>query len=165
MSLVSYSPTKSFVLGIGSYVPEKVLGNKELSQKVETSDEWIRTRTGISERRIARSDQATSDLALEAAKKAIESAQIKPSDIDLVIVATITPDMAFPSTACLLQHKLGLGKVACFDIEAYSGRPHAMPECAGHQGRVSQTSVQIDKTSAHSYVCLLYTSPSPRDRG
>ena len=118
MSSVSYSPTKSFVLGIGSYVPEKVLGNKELSQKVETSDEWIRTRTGISERRIARSDQATSDLALEAAKKAIESAQIKPSDIDLVIVATITPDMAFPSTACLLQHKLGLGKVACFDIEA-----------------------------------------------
>ena len=114
----SYSPSTSFVLGIGSYVPEKVLGNDELSQKVETSDEWIRTRTGISERRIARSDQATSDLAFEAAKKAIESAQIKPSEIDLVIVATITPDMAFPSTACLLQHKLGLGKVACFDIEA-----------------------------------------------
>ena len=118
MPSVSYSHPKSFVLGIGSYVPEKVLGNKELSQRVETSDEWIRTRTGISERRIARSDQATSDLALEAAKKAIESAQIKTSDIDLVIVATITPDMAFPSTACLLQHKLGLGKVACFDIEA-----------------------------------------------
>ena len=73
MSLVSYSPTKSFVLGIGSYVPEKVLGNKELSQKVETSDEWIRTRTGISERRIARSDQATSDLALEAAKAGVRA--------------------------------------------------------------------------------------------
>ena len=112
-------PSKSsFLLGIGSYVPERILGNEELSQKVETSDQWIRTRTGISERRIASCDQATSDLAFKAAKKAIETANIEPSKIDLVIVATITPDMSFPSTACLLQHKLGLGKVACFDIEA-----------------------------------------------
>ena len=109
---------KSFLLGIGSYVPDRVLGNEELSKKVETSDEWIRTRTGIRERRIAGSDQATSDLALMAAKRAIQSAKMELSQIDLVIVATITPDMAFPSTACLLQHKLGLGKVACFDIEA-----------------------------------------------
>ena len=115
---VSSSPPKSFISGIGSYVPEKVLGNQELSQKVETSDEWIKTRTGISERRIATNNQATSDLAFYAAKQAIESAKIDPSKIDLVIVATITPDMAFPSTACLLQHKLGIPKVACFDLEA-----------------------------------------------
>jgi len=109
---------KSVLAGVGSYVPEMVLDNQKLSQKVETSDEWIRTRTGIRERRIASSDQPTSDLAFFAAKSAIESAKIDPGQIDLVIVATITPDMAFPSTACLLQHKLGLGKVACFDLEA-----------------------------------------------
>lgn len=109
---------KSILRGIGSYVPEKILDNKELSLKVETSDDWIRTRTGIRERRIASFDQPTSELALNAARKAIEVAQIQPDQIDLVIVATITPDMAFPSTACILQHKLGLGKVACFDLEA-----------------------------------------------
>ena len=109
---------RSILKGIGSYVPEKILDNKELSLKVETSDDWIRTRTGIRERRIASADQPTSELALNAARKAIEAAQIQPDQIDLVIVATITPDMAFPSTACILQHKLGLGKVACFDLEA-----------------------------------------------
>ena len=109
---------KSILRGIGSYVPEKILDNKELSLKVETSDDWIRTRTGIRERRIASSDQPTSELALNAARKAIEAAQIQTDQIDLVIVATITPDMVFPSTACILQHKLGLGKVACFDLEA-----------------------------------------------
>ena len=109
---------KSILRGIGSYVPEKILDNKELSLKVETSDDWIRTRTGIRERRIASSAQPTSELALNAARKAIEAAQIQTDQIDLVIVATITPDMAFPSTACILQHKLGLGKVACFDLEA-----------------------------------------------
>jgi len=108
----------SILRGIGSYVPEKILDNKELSLKVETSDDWIRTRTGIRERRIASPDQPTSELALNAARKAIEAAQIQPDQIDLVIVATITPDMVFPSTACILQHKLGLGKVACFDLEA-----------------------------------------------
>jgi len=109
---------RSILRGIGSYVPEKILDNKELSLKVETSDDWIRTRTGIRERRIASADQPTSELALNAARNAIEAAQIQPDQIDLVIVATITPDMAFPSTACILQHKLGLGKVACFDLEA-----------------------------------------------
>jgi len=109
---------RSILRGIGSYVPEKILDNKELSLKVETSDDWIRTRTGIRERRIASPDQPTSELALNAARKAIEAAQIQPDQIDLVIVATITPDMVFPSTACILQHKLGLGKVACFDLEA-----------------------------------------------
>ena len=109
---------KSILRGIGSYVPEKILDNKELSLKVETSDDWIRTRTGIRERRIASPEQPTSELALNAARKAIDAAQIQPDQIDLVIVATITPDMAFPSTACILQHKLGLRKVACFDLEA-----------------------------------------------
>ena len=109
---------RSILRGIGSYVPEKILDNKELSLKVETSDDWIRTRTGIRERRIASPDQPTSELALNAARNAIEAAQIQPDQIDLVIVATITPDMVFPSTACILQHKLGLGKVACFDLEA-----------------------------------------------
>ena len=109
---------KSVLLGVGSYVPDKILDNNELSQNVATSDEWIRTRTGIKERRIASSCQSTSDLACFAAQKAIKSANVEPEEIDLVIVATITPDMAFPSTACLLQDKLGLGKVACFDLDA-----------------------------------------------
>ena len=99
-------------------MPDKILDNHELSLRVDTSDEWIRTRTGIIERRIAAPEQSTSELARIAAQKAINSAKIKPEQIDLVIVATITPDMAFPSTACILQHQLGLGKVACFDLEA-----------------------------------------------
>lgn len=106
------------ILGIGSYGPERVVNNNQLSNTVETSDEWIRTRTGIQERRFASDEQATSDLSLEAAKKAMEDAKVLPEEIDLVLVATITPDMAFPSTACILQHKLGLNKVACFDLEA-----------------------------------------------
>ncbi len=106
------------ILGLGSYVPSLAVDNKTLSQKVETSDEWILSRTGIRERRIAREDESTSDLALVAAQQALSSCGISSSQIDLVIVATITPDMAFPSTACLLQHKLGLGKVASFDLEA-----------------------------------------------
>ena len=108
----------SILRGIGSYVPVRKVDNQELSQKVDTSDEWIRTRTGIKERRIAEDNENTSDLALEASRRAIADAGILPEQIDLVLVATITPDMAFPSTACLLQHKLGIPKVACFDLEA-----------------------------------------------
>ena len=103
---------------MGSFVPPNCVDNTELSKRVDTSDEWIRTRTGILERCIAEDDQATSDLAFEASVSAIRDADVRPEEIDLVIVATITPDMAFPATACLLQHKLGLGKVACFDLEA-----------------------------------------------
>ena len=114
---MSGSPT-SILRGIGSYVPVRKVDNQELSQKVDTSDEWIRTRTGIKERRIAEENENTSDLALEASRRAIADAGISPEQIDLVLVATITPDMAFPSTACLLQHKLGIPKVACFDLEA-----------------------------------------------
>ncbi len=106
------------ILGLGSHVPSLVVDNQSLSKSVETSDEWILSRTGIRERRIANEDESTSDLALGAAQQALSSSGISPSRIDLVIVATITPDMAFPSTACLLQHKLGLRKVASFDLEA-----------------------------------------------
>lgn len=109
---------ESIIIGLGSYVPENVVDNLTLSERVDTSDEWIRSRTGIKERRLASAGQSTSDLALGAATMAIESAGISKDLIDLVIVATITPDMAFPSTACQLQHKLGLQKVASFDLEA-----------------------------------------------
>ena len=112
------SAATSVIRGIGSYVPARKVDNQELSQKVDTSDEWIRTRTGIKERRIAEDNENTSDLALEASRRAIADAGISAEQIDLVLVATITPDMAFPSTACLLQHKLGIPKVACFDLEA-----------------------------------------------
>ena len=104
--------------GIGSYVPSQVVDNEALSKKVDTSDEWIRSRTGIKQRRIATDKESTSDLAFNAAQNALKDAGLKANDIDLVIVATITPDMAFPSTACLIQHRLGIPKVACFDIEA-----------------------------------------------
>ena len=108
----------SILRGIGSYVPSMKVDNNELSKKVDTSDEWIRSRTGIKERRYAGEDENTSDLALKASQRAIDMAGVSPEEIDLVLVATITPDMAFPSTACLLQHKLGIPQVACFDLEA-----------------------------------------------
>lgn len=106
------------ILGMGSYVPDKVLTNFDLEKIVSTSDEWIRTRTGISERRIAADGIATSDLAVEAAKRAITDAGFKPKDIPLIIVATITGDYQFPSTACLVQHKLGIKDAVAFDIGA-----------------------------------------------
>ncbi|MDG1138662.1 MAG: ketoacyl-ACP synthase III [Opitutales bacterium] len=108
----------SVILGVGSFVPSKVIDNQELSKKVDTSDEWIQSRTGIRQRHFAGDEESTSDLALGAARNAISNAGIDSDLIDLVVVATITPDMAFPSTACQLQHKLGLGKVASFDLEA-----------------------------------------------
>ncbi|MGG1514684.1 beta-ketoacyl-ACP synthase III [Paenibacillus oryzisoli] len=106
------------VLGTGKYVPDRILTNKELESMVETNDEWIVTRTGIRERRIAADNQATSDLCYEAALKALDSAGITADQLDLIIVATITPDMAFPSTACILQEKLGAKKAAAFDLSA-----------------------------------------------
>ncbi len=109
---------KSVIKGVGSYVPSTVVDNFKLSERVDTSDDWITTRTGIKQRCFANEDEATSDLAFYAAKNALIDANVNPSDVDLIIVATITPDMAFPSTACLIQHKLGIPKVACFDVEA-----------------------------------------------
>lgn len=107
---------KTGILGLGAYLPEKILTNKDLEKMVDTTDEWITTRTGIKERRIARKDEATSDMAAEAARRALADAKLKPEDIDLIIVATITPDMFFPATACLVQHKLGARTVPAFDI-------------------------------------------------
>ena len=107
-----------YISGTGSYLPEKLLTNADFEKLVDTNDEWIVQRTGMRERRVAAEDQATSDLAFEAAKKAIESAGLKPTDIDQIIVATVTPDHAFPSTACLVQHKLGCRAIQCFDLSA-----------------------------------------------
>ncbi|MDQ8733397.1 beta-ketoacyl-ACP synthase III [Paenibacillus sp. LHD-38] len=106
------------IIGTGKYVPERILSNKELEAMVETNDEWIVTRTGIKERRLAAAEEATSDLALHASREAIAAAGLTAEDIDLIIVATITPDMFFPSTACLLQDKLGAKKAAAFDLSA-----------------------------------------------
>ncbi|MFA5255929.1 MAG: beta-ketoacyl-ACP synthase III, partial [Candidatus Omnitrophota bacterium] len=104
------------IIGLGMYLPDNVLTNAELEKMVDTTDEWIVTRTGIKERRIASSDEATSDMAVNAAKSALKDANLKPEDIDLIIVATITPDMFFPATACLVQAKLGARTVPAFDI-------------------------------------------------
>lgn len=106
------------ITGVGSHVPARVLSNADLERMVETSDEWITTRTGIRERRIAAAGETTSDMAVDAARRAMESAGVTAGEIDLIIVATITPDMLFPSTACLVQHRLGATRAAAFDIEA-----------------------------------------------
>lgn len=106
------------IIGTGKYVPERVLTNAELETMVETNDEWIVSRTGIRERHIAAPDQATSDLAYEAAVRALKSAGLTAEDLELIIVATVTPDMTFPSTACILQEKLGAKKAAAFDLSA-----------------------------------------------
>jgi 3-oxoacyl-[acyl-carrier-protein] synthase-3 len=106
------------IVGTGSYAPAKVLTNQDLERLVETSDEWIRTRTGILERRIASEDEATSDIAYHAAVQALAAASLDPADLDMILVATITPDMPFPSTACVLQERLGARRAAAMDISA-----------------------------------------------
>jgi 3-oxoacyl-[acyl-carrier-protein] synthase-3 len=106
------------IIGTGSYVPGRILTNAELEKIVETSDEWIVSRTGIRERRIAGLEEPTSHLAANAAKAAIENAGITPEEIDLIICATVTPDMFFPSTACFVQTKIGAMNAACFDLSA-----------------------------------------------
>ena len=106
------------ILGLGFYVPEKVLTNADLEQIVETTDEWIRTRTGIRERRVVAEGQAASDLSVEAARRALADAKLKPTDLDLILVATMTPDMPCPSTACLVQAKLGAPQAAATDVSA-----------------------------------------------
>ena len=106
------------IKGIGYYAPENVFTNLDCAKNIDTSDEWIRTRTGITERRFATKEQATSDLACEASLKAIESAKIKKEDIDLIILATVTPDYLAQGAACIVQHKLGLSNIPCFDLNA-----------------------------------------------
>ena len=110
--------THSRITGTGGYLPRKVLTNKDLEALVETSDEWIVARTGIRERHIAADDEYTSDLATCAARQALEAAGRTPGDVDLILVATSTPDMVFPSSACLVQQKLGVKQGAAFDLQA-----------------------------------------------
>lgn len=106
------------IIGTGGYLPEKVLTNHDLEKMVDTSDEWILERTGISKRHIAAEDETTCDLAEQAARRAMEAAGKGPGDIDLIIVATTTPDLVFPSTACLVQQRLNIHGCAAFDIQA-----------------------------------------------
>jgi 3-oxoacyl-[acyl-carrier-protein] synthase-3 len=106
------------IVGTGSYLPEKIVTNDDLARTVDTSDEWIRTRTGIRSRHVAAEGQLASDLALPAAQSALQSAGVAAADIDLIIVATTTPDMIFPSTACILQSKLGVAGCPAFDVQA-----------------------------------------------
>ena len=106
------------ITGVGSYVPTRVVTNADLEKMVDTTDEWIASRTGIRARRVAASDEYTSDLAAHAATRAMQKAGVKPEEIDLIILATITPDMPFPATACIVQQKIGAYRAAAFDIEA-----------------------------------------------
>ena len=110
--------TWSKIAGTGGYLPERVMTNKEFEDLVDTSDEWIRERTGIKRRHIAAEGETTSDMALAAAHKAIDAAGCEASDIDLIIVATTTPDKVFPSTACIVQRRLGVKKIPAFDVHA-----------------------------------------------
>ena len=108
----------SRIVGTGSYLPAKIVTNDDLAKRMDTSDEWIRTRTGIRQRHIAEPSQASSDLASEASRAALAAAGVSPADVDLIIVATATPDYIFPSTACIMQAKLGIKGCAAFDIQA-----------------------------------------------
>ncbi len=118
LSFMQKNALNSFIRGTGSYLPAKIVSNDDLALMVDTSNEWIETRTGIQRRRIAAAGENTSDMAVEAAKKAIENAGLKKEDIDLLIVATISPDFPFPASACLVQHKLGLNPITAFDLSA-----------------------------------------------
>jgi 3-oxoacyl-[acyl-carrier-protein] synthase-3 len=109
---------RSLIVGTGSYAPEKILTNADLEKMVETSDQWIQERTGIKARHMAAPDQASSDLAEKAVRKALEAAQLDPKDVDLIVVGTVTPDYPFPSTAAVLQGKIGNKKAFAFDVSA-----------------------------------------------
>ena len=133
------------IIGLGRALPERILTNFDLEKMVDTNDEWIRTRTGIEERRIADDNTNTSDIAYEAAKKAIENANISPEEIDMILVATVTPDQPFPTVACMLQERLGCIKAAAMDLSA---------ACAGFMyGMV--TAKQFIDNGAFKYVLVV----------
>ena len=108
----------SKIMGTGSYLPVTILSNNELAKRVDTSHEWIVERTGIENRHIVSATETTTSMAVQAAKKAMEAAGITPQDIDMIVVATCTPDKFFPSTACVVQHELGIPPCPAFDIQA-----------------------------------------------
>jgi 3-oxoacyl-[acyl-carrier-protein] synthase-3 len=110
--------TYARIAGIGSYLPEKVVTNKDLEQMMDTSDEWIQERTGIKRRHVVAQDEYTSTIGVQAARRAMEKAGVGPEDIDLIVVGTCTPDKVFPSTACIIQHQLGIKGCAAFDVNA-----------------------------------------------
>jgi len=130
------SVTRSAITGVGAYLPDDVVTNADLSKIVDTSDEWIQERTGIKERRRARPDQPTSDLAAEAARRALAAAGRSVADVDLIVVATTTPDMTFPATAAIVQSKLGVGVCTAFDVQAVcSGFVYALSVADGFVAR------------------------------
>ncbi|MEF2095083.1 beta-ketoacyl-ACP synthase III [Peribacillus sp. NPDC096447] len=133
------------ILGLGRYLPDKIVTNADLEKIMDTSDEWIRTRTGIEERRIAKDDIDTSDMAYEAAKAALKNAEISAEEIDLILVATVTPDQSFPSVACMIQEKLGAMKAAAMDVSA---------ACAGFMYAMI-TAQQFIKTGAYKHVLIV----------
>ncbi|WHY68354.1 MULTISPECIES: beta-ketoacyl-ACP synthase III [Bacillaceae] len=133
------------IVGIGRYLPEKIVTNKDLEKIMDTSDEWIRTMTGIEERRIAADDVETSDMAFEAAQKAIQDAGITAEEIDLILVATVTPDTPFPSVACRIQERLGAKKAAAMDVSA---------ACAGFMYGIV-TGKQFVETEVYKYVLVV----------
>jgi 3-oxoacyl-[acyl-carrier-protein] synthase III len=133
------------IIGVGSYLPEKIVTNFDLEKIVDTNDEWIKTRTGIEERRIAADDMNTSDMAYEAAKSALESANIKPEEIGLILVATVTPDQPFPTISCMLQERLGAKNAAAMDVSA---------ACAGFMyGMI--TAKQFIESDSYKYVLVV----------
>jgi len=130
------SVVRSVVTGVGAYLPPQIVTNEELSKIVDTSDEWIVERTGIRQRHKAADDQAVSDLAVEAARQALERAGKTPADVDLIIVATTTPDLTFPATAAIVQRKLGAGVGIAFDVQAVcSGFVYALSVADGFIAR------------------------------
>ena len=133
------------ILGTGSYVPEKVVTNFDLEKMVETSDEWIVSRTGIKERRVAAKEQASSDMAYEAAMQALAKAKVNPTELDLIVVATVTPDHSFPSTGSILQDRLGATKAAAFDLSA---------ACSGFLYGLS-VGTSFVKTGMYKYVLVI----------
>ncbi|MDM5332499.1 beta-ketoacyl-ACP synthase III [Ureibacillus composti] len=133
------------IIGLGKYVPEKVLTNFDLEKMIDTNDEWIRTRTGIEERRVAADHEDTSDLAYEAAKQAIENSGIEASQIGLILVATVTPDQGFPSVACQIQERLGATKAAAMDVSA---------ACSGFIYAIA-TAKQFVESGCYPYVLVV----------
>lgn len=133
------------IVGLGRYLPEKIVTNSDLEKIMDTSDEWIRTRTGIEERRISSDDVNSSDMAYEAALKALENANVSAEEIDMILVATVTPDQPFPSIACMIQDKLGAKKAAAMDVSA---------ACSGFMYGIV-TAKQFIESGSYKYVLVV----------